>query len=161
MNPYITHLSYKVDKERLLKIANEKRIQQDGGVYKPTREEFSYLKKDVSVVEFIDDEYATQIINDLQLIGMCIPKMGWLKPHAHLTEHVDYETLASINFLLSDDPAPVTCSNIDHYYTAAVLNTQAPHAVKNGDTERILFRIAILEETYESLVARIPYKIED
>jgi hypothetical protein len=154
----ITHLSYKIDKERILKIANDLR-NATGGDYVPPKDEFGYLKDYVSVVEIRDNEYVNQIIKDLELRGTCYPKVGWVKPYTHLTEHVDYETLVSVNFLLSDDLAPVTFGGVDYYYTTALLNPQVPHEVKNGDKERILFRISIVDETYESLVERIPYKL--
>jgi hypothetical protein len=73
--------------------------------------------------------------------------------------HVDNGTQCAINFILSEDAAPVTYDGVDYLYKQALLNTSIPHGVVNGPVERILLKISIFDESYESLAARIKYKL--
>jgi hypothetical protein len=105
--------------------------------------------------------YIKRILEDFELLdNAASPKFHWLAPNSVLETHVDEMTKCSINFLLSSDLAPVTFENKYSFnYKQALLNTKAPHGVKNGPKARLVFRISYHAETYEELSKRIKYKI--
>jgi hypothetical protein len=73
--------------------------------------------------------------------------------------HTDRGTQCSINVILSNQPAPISfriqnkISN--HYYNVALINTQHEHSVQNGSEDRILFKISIFDENFDSVAAKI------
>lgn len=101
-------------------------------------------------------EYINQIMEDFEVTGK--PRFYWLMPNAHLPEHIDYNTKCSINFILSDDEAPVTIEGRDYFYKQALLNTTRPHSVTNGKSLRLLLKISLFDEAFEDLAKRIKYK---
>jgi hypothetical protein len=103
------------------------------------------------------DEHIDKIMRDFEVDGS--PRFYWLEPFADIPQHVDNGTQCSINLIITENPAPITVEGIDYTYQQALLNTTLPHSVTNGDTERIMLKISIFDETYESLSARIKYKL--
>lgn len=101
-------------------------------------------------------EYIEQIMRDFEVNGR--PRFYWLEPNAFLLKHTDHNTTCSINFVLSDDIAPVTIEDQDYYYTQALLNTTKMHSVQNGPKERLILKISIFDESFDSLAERIKYK---
>lgn len=101
-------------------------------------------------------EYSEQIMKDLGIEGS--PRFYWLETNSFLPEHIDNGTQCSINIILSDGVAPITMYGQDIFYSSALLNTQIPHSVKNGDTERILFKISIFNESYEQVKNKLTLK---
>ena len=100
--------------------------------------------------------YIESIIEDFEVDGR--PRFYWLGANLHLPEHVDNTTTCSLNFVLSEDPAPVTVLGENFYYRSASLNTSVLHSVTNGPVERVLFKISIFNESYEDIVKRLKYK---
>jgi hypothetical protein len=100
--------------------------------------------------------YAQKIMNDFGVNGK--PRFYWLSPYTVLPEHVDNGTACSINFVLSDEAAPVTVEGIDYFYTQALLNTSVPHSVTNGAQERVLFKISLFNISYEQMCQSIKFK---
>ncbi len=86
---------------------------------------------------------------------------GWLAnwyfqdSNYFLPEHEDYLTQCSLNFNLGKNPAPVTVNGNDVVYTCSLLNVTKLHSVKNENEERILFKISIYSDTYESYLKRL------
>jgi hypothetical protein len=56
---------------------------------------------------------------------------------------------------LSDDNTAITINDKDYFYKNALLNTTQPHSVKNGNKERLLFKISILNESFEAVANKI------
>ena len=81
------------------------------------------------------------------------PRFYNLPPYCILPEHTDHNTLCSINVLLNSEEkcAPITILGKDYYYDSALLNTQIKHGVKNGEKERILFKLSIFDQTFDEV----------
>lgn len=152
MEPLI-HLNYPLDRDRLLQDsikAREHSLAHTDNRYPDV--DFTYWQK-----SFYTSDYIEQIMRDLEVQGK--PRFYYLEPNTVIPEHTDNGTTCSINIILNDSPAPITFGNTDYYYTMVLLNTSIPHSVKNNDTERILFKISIFDESYEDLANRIKYKL--
>lgn len=83
-----------------------------------------------------------------------------LLANATLPYHTDRSTQCSINMILSEgDPASVKFRRNgveqEYNYRLALLNTQEEHSVENGPEDRILFKISVFDEDYESVAAKI------
>jgi hypothetical protein len=87
----------------------------------------------------------------------CNARFYWQDPHSYLPPHVDNGTQCSLNFVLSDDPAPVTIEDTDYYYKAAFLNTTLMHSVKTGDTPRLLLKFSIFNQSIEDIGYKYKY----
>lgn len=87
------------------------------------------------------------------------PRFYFHAPFFELPEHVDHNTTCSINFVLSDDPAPVTIGGRELVYKQCLLNTTIPHSVKNGPKERILLKLSIFDISFEELAGQIRYRV--
>ena len=96
-------------------------------------------------------------MQDFEVIGS--PRFYWLEPFANIPKHIDNGTQCSINLIITENPAPITIEGVDYTYLQALLNTTLPHSVQNGASERIMLKISIFDETYESLSERIKFKI--
>ena len=143
----ILHLKYTIDKDILLQQAAE--IKSSASVYVDPRPGLGtpdwLIKKHTS-------EYIEKIIADLGINAR--PRFYWLKPFASLKEHTDNGTECSVNFIISENAAPITIEGIDYLYRSALLNTQRRHSVTNGPEERILLKISIFDKTYEEIYAQ-------
>ena len=150
MSP-VTLLDYPLDRERLL--ASAVRARASAQSYQDWR---SNTPMDFWKIAQYNDEYIDQIQNDLGVTGK--PRFYWAAANSIIPTHIDYNTKCAVNFVLSENLAPVTFRGKDYHYTQAVLNTSQPHSVVNGPEERVLFKISVFEESYEELVARIPFR---
>jgi hypothetical protein len=167
MEKYITILNYDVDVDRLVSMANKLEDKWEQSYimkYKGADSELdrveglNHWQQNMQVDK--NDKYIKRILEDFELLpNSAMPKFHWLAPNSVLETHVDERTKCSLNFLLSPDLAPVTFDDKHSFnYNQALLNTKAPHGVKNGPHERLLFRISYHDETYEELSNRIKYK---
>ena len=98
-----------------------------------------------------------KIINDFEVEGS--PRFYFQQPNSCISDHIDNGTLTSINFILSENAAPITFGNDNFYYKQCLLNTQLMHRVNTTSSERILLKISIFNETYNDLAKRIKYKL--
>ena len=104
--------------------------------------------------------YIESVKNDFKVDGD-FHHTGWLSSwyfqdsNYSLPEHTDYLTQCSLNFNLGKNPSPVSVNGNDVVYTCSLLNVQKPHSVQNGDDERILFKISIYSDTYESYLKKL------
>lgn len=151
MEPLI-HLNYHIDKKKLLCEASDAKLKSVG--YTDNR--YPELKLDNWLIGKYNSEYIQYIIDDFEVNGS--PRFYWLLPNSIIPEHVDNNTLCSINIVLTENAAPITINNQNYEYECILLNTQIPHSVKNNDYERIMLKISIFNETYEQLSKRIKYK---
>lgn len=104
-----------------------------------------------------NSSYIERIAADFEI--ECKPRFYFQAPGFNLPEHVDTDTECSINFVLSDDPAPITFADGQVLYKQALLNTKVPHAVFNGSEERILLKLSITNYTFEQMAQRIKFRL--
>jgi hypothetical protein len=145
----VLHLTYNIDKQRLLKEARAIKDQAVG--YTDSR--YPDLKMDDWLVGHHSSEYVEQIMKDFGIKGK--PRFYWLQPHAVIPEHVDNGTLCGLNFILTDQASPITFGDKDYFYEAILVNTSLPHSVINNEHERIMFKISIFDETFEQVAEKI------
>ena len=148
MEPLV-QLNYPLDKQRLLEIANKAYIDADP--YTDPRYDQSL---ESWLISRYDDPYLTKIADDFGVKAK--PRFYWTEPNSIIPEHVDYNTTCSLNFVLSDDPAPVTIEGKDYNYNQCLLNTMLPHSVVNNDKERVLLKLSIFDNTYQDVAKLIP-----
>lgn len=101
-------------------------------------------------------KYFDRVMKDLNIKAK--PRFYWLEANSVLDEHVDLSTTCSVNFILSEDPAPVTIGGKDLVYRQSLLNTLIPHSVTNHGPERILLKFSIFDVSYEDVLSNIPDK---
>jgi hypothetical protein len=148
------HLNYPLDNAVLLESA--KRAREFANPYTDAR--YPGMQMNNWYIGHYTDKHIEKIMSDFGIDGR--PRFYWTEPNSVIPKHVDNGTQCSLNFILSDDPAPITFFGKDYFYTQVLLNTTLPHSVTNGATERILLKISIFDETYEELSARIGYKAD-
>lgn len=152
MHP-LTLLHYPLDTASLLQSAANARLYAEP--YTDSR--YPDLKKEDWYIGRYTDVHIDKIMQDFEVEGS--PRFYWLEPFATIPQHVDNGTQCSINLIITENPAPITIEGVDYTYHQALLNTTLPHSVSNGETERIMLKISIFDETYESLSERIKFKI--
>lgn len=152
MNP-LTLLDYPLDTVALLQSAVSAHLSAEP--YTDSR--YPSLRKEDWYIGRYTDDHVDKIMRDFEVNGS--PRFYWLEPFATIPQHVDNGTQCSINLILTENAAPITIEGVDYTYQQALLNTTLPHSVTNGDTERIMLKISIFDETYESLSTRIKYKL--
>ncbi len=153
MHPDLVLLNYPLDRTQLLADAAAARANAAG--YTDPRLN-GYVFNDWVMAKHTSP-YIESIIKDFEVVGS--PRFYWQEPHAVVPFHVDNGTQCSINFVLSDDPAPVSFADAECVYQQALLNTSVLHGVTNGNTQRILLKISIFNETFEQVRDRIKYKL--
>ena len=90
------------------------------------------------------------------MLGEVRPRFYFLKKDTVIPEHIDDGTKCSINFLLnSKNPAPVTIEGVEYYYKNCLLNTQKIHSVKNDTEDRLLFKLSIFDDDFETVKEKI------
>jgi hypothetical protein len=153
--PPLLHLDYPIDMDLLLRDARgAKAIARGFNELRPGQQ--SRTAQDYFKIGYWDSPYIRKIMNDLGVNGK--PRFYFQEPGSFLDWHTDINTLCSVNMVLSDDPAPISFRSGEMYYRQALLNTTVPHAVKNGPTERILFKISIFDKTFEQVAETIGYR---
>ena len=99
--------------------------------------------------------YAKYLIKRFML-GEVRPRFYFLPKGVEIPEHIDNNTKCSINFLInSKNPAPVTIEGVDYYYKTCLLNTQKMHSVKNNTEDRLLFKLSIFDDDFETVKEKI------
>jgi len=148
----ITRLNYPLDLSRLAPAVEHARSIAQG--YSDHR--YPVPAMNWKIARYTTD-YIEQIGSDFGI--KCDPRFYFASANSIIGTHIDNGTLCSINFILSDDPSPVTFGTNDYVYKQALLNTSIPHGVKNGPVGRVLLKFSIFDESYESLASRIPYRL--
>jgi hypothetical protein len=147
----IVHLNYPLNCELLLHQASEARMFS-----KPyTDNRYPDIQINDWHIGHYSSEYINQIMSDFKVRGK--PRFYWLEPFAEIPEHVDNGTLCSLNFIVSPGPAPIIIEDTEYLYKFVLLNTTLKHKVINNENERIMLKISIFDESFESLANRIPY----
>jgi hypothetical protein len=148
----ITHLDYPLNTELLLEEAREAKKSAINH-FDPR---YPDMKFDEWLIGHYTSEYINKVMDDFGIKGK--PRFFWLEPFAFIPEHTDNGTQCSLNFLLNSNPAAITINGKDYFYQSVLLDTTQPHSVTNNETERLLFKISIFDESYESVANRIKYK---
>jgi hypothetical protein len=148
MQPLL-HLKYELKKDLILKETEEaKQLAKYHTDSRYPLRVFTEWK-----VSMYNGEYIKEIMKDFDVIG--IPRFYWLKPNAIISTHTDNTTKCSLNFLLSETNTAITINGKDYFYKNALLDTTQPHSVKNGNKERLLFKISIENENFETVANKI------
>lgn len=147
MTQPLIHLNYPLDKSAIL--AKLSSLKESSTPYSDYRGTTNFWK-----IAKTYDPIFLKIMHDFGINGK--PRVYWLAPNAVLPDHIDNGTTCSLNFILSDDPAPVTIEGKQYTYQQCLLNTSIMHGVKNTDTERILLKISILDKPFEQVAKIIP-----
>lgn len=148
MEPII-HLTYKVDKNQLLKEAEIFKSQAVG--YTDSR--YPDLKLDEWLIGRGTTAYINSIMKDFDIEGK--PRFYYLQPFATIPEHVDNGTLCSLNFVLTENASPIMFGNKEYYYESVLLDTTVPHKVINNQNERVMLKISIFDLTFEQAYHKI------
>lgn len=90
------------------------------------------------------------------------PRFYSLDANTYLMNHIDHNTLCSINIIIGDEddkPAPVIFEGgemhkrpeggLKMHYKSALFNTTKMHGVINDNEDRILLKISIFDKTYD------------
>jgi len=83
------------------------------------------------------------------------PRFYMLNANTVLQQHTDLGTLCSLNFILSDIPAPVIFGDTKVSYKYALLDTTKSHGVVNNDKDRLLFKMSIFNETFDEVKEKL------
>jgi len=147
----LLHTSYPLDKTLALSIALSQRSQA---------EPYSDHRVPEGMPDWLichdSSEYIQKVISDIGL--ECKPRFYYMAENFNLPEHIDNGTKCSLNFILSDNTAPVTIQGQDYYYTQALLNTSVLHGVKNSGTERVLLKLSVFNLDFEQVSNHLKLK---
>jgi hypothetical protein len=157
-NIFIFNYEFNIQK---LKDEYQSRIDQfkEYAAYKPDGSPVVYEGKEVilphwKVVRFIEFDYANEICEIFKIKAR--PRFFVQDANSTLRMHKDSGTECSINILLDyKNPAKVDFEDQSYSYNQCLLNTQNIHGVKNTNEKRILFKLSIRDETYESVCRKI------
>ena len=98
-----------------------------------------------------------KMMEDFGVLHNGSPRFYFLAPNFTLPRHTDNNTTCSFNFILSDEPAPISFDDEDISYYQGLLNTTVPHSVRNGPKERILLKISIFDKSFEEIAKTLKY----
>lgn len=156
-NEYLYDLDISIDRNWCLQVY--KKVSEDAVTYTDNVHRSS---DDWKISRLNSFAYADEIMDDLGLLDFVSDyrsRFYLLEANALLTTHVDVGTKCSLNFILCDNPAPVTFEDTENfYYQNCLFNTSIPHSVINGPEDRILFKISIFDKTFDEVKQRIKYK---
>lgn len=148
---YLTEIDLPFDKEKLLKEYKDHENDmipvynssthaldwyknQDTWLFnkKPTYNENTEVKKLQSLVE--------TILGGKKLSGS--PRFVLQKANSNLPMHVDWETTASLNIIISDHAGPIEFEEYGEIlYKCALLNVKSPHRVPPYPKDRLFLKI--------------------
>lgn len=149
----LTLLDYPINNEWWLDYANE--LRSKAVPYSDTRYELSvdhwltYVPDHCPEIDKIKKDFNIEAKS----------RFYWLLPNSKIPEHVDNGTLCSLNFIFSENAAPINIEGKEYFYKQALLDTSKPHSVNNGKEERVMFKLSIHDQSYEQLLSKIPYKL--
>ena len=146
----LAHLNYKVNKDILL--LESDRARKSSKDYTDSR--YPEVKIDNWKRSSHTSDYIKKIIDDFGVAGK--PGFYYLQPNANIITHTDNGALCAISFLLSENNTALTIDAKDYHYENALLDTTLPHGLKkNGNTERVQFKISIKNENFLSVYNKL------
>ncbi len=153
----LININFGFDRERLLEEAN-----QLAGY-----ETFIDPKYNTPIsgwqIKKINSSYGLEISNFLKdyfQLKDISPRFFIQPPGVSIMFHRDRETKCSFNFVLSDDPDPISFRHRQVVYKTALLNTSIEHAVLNPKNRRILFKVSVFDKTFEEIKNSLPSKFQ-
>jgi hypothetical protein len=152
MTEKITLIDYPLDVLYLKDLAERKRASAElhhDNRYTKIFNEYMSVK--------INDDYVNKIISDFEITAK--PKIYYQAPNYYLPMHIDNGTQCSLNFLISDDLAPITFEDGEFFYHQCLLNTQVKHSVLNTQKERILLKFSIFDKSYNEVLKTLKYVV--
>lgn len=81
----------------------------------------------------------------------------WQGPNVLLPPHVDYGSTVTLNFVLTDDPAPITIDGVEYYYKQGLINSGIKHWVQNGPDPRLILKITVYDKTFEEVAKNLKW----
>ena len=105
------------------------------------------------VARHITFNYSDELCRTFNVNGK--PRFYIVIANSELPQHSDHGTLCSINVLLTDNPAPIQFGNDEYVYMQSLINTQNMHGVINGNEDRLLFKLSIFDESFETVADKI------
>jgi hypothetical protein len=115
------------------------------------------------LIKRISSGYAFDLSNYLKdrfKLNDCRPRFYIQEPGISIPFHTDRGTKCSFNFVLSDNPDPISFRDRTVIYKTALLNTSIEHAVLNPKTKRILFKVSVLDKTFKEIRDVLPLKLQ-
>jgi len=144
----ILKFDFDLDVNHLLEIWSKIKNKQVN--YKDDR--FDEVSSHFKIIKH-DFEYAKELSKIFNVESK--PRFYILDANTILNQHTDFGTLCSLNFILSDDPAPIIFDDIEFTYKYALLDTTKSHGVINNDKDRLLFKMSIFNETFEEVKEKL------
>lgn len=150
-SPDLYNFKYEYDKPLLVKQA----LDMIG--YAPFTDPLNNEVYDKWLIKHVDTGYGREIANEFSALLGCKIKARFYRQYVGYTLdfHKDRGTLCSINFVLNDNPDPIRFRYGEFYYTTALLNVQAEHAVSAVTKDRLLFKLSIFDLSYETVKLRL------
>ena len=103
-----------------------------------------------NIIEFPEVERIHRILEYVTESKDIRPRFYRQKKNFEIPPHKDLNTTCAVNFLVSQEPGPITFTDIgDIYYKVALLNLQQEHSVKKSEGERILLKFSFFDVSYE------------
>jgi|TARA_R110001592_G_scaffold234837_1_gene492639 hypothetical protein len=136
---------FDVDREWLL----EKALQE------PRRQFYHHGKKEERIEGYkyaiIDYPELQELVGRFALAikGRWNMKFVYIAPNTTIGWHKDWGTKCAFNWVINGNNAAIKYRDRPYAYSSAIINTQEEHMVKNNDRERILFKIALFDKSYE------------
>ena len=152
MQDKITLINYPLDMPYLKDLAERKRSEADlhyDNRYTKIFNQYTSVK--------INDPYVIQVMKDFEVNAK--PKIYYQAPNYYLPMHTDNGTQCSINFIISDDAAPIIFEEGEFFYKQCLLNTQVKHSVLNLNKERILLKFSIFDKTYNDVLKTLKFRV--
>lgn len=115
------------------------------------------------LIKRIDSGYGSIISNFFKnyfQLKDCRPRFYIQEVGVSIPFHKDRGTQCSFNFVLTDDPDPITFRDETLIYTTALLNTSVDHAVLNPKKKRILFKLSIFDKSFDEIKNVLPSKLQ-
>ena len=104
-------------------------------------------------IKHIIDGYAyevAQTFNSVLGLQKSKPRFYILRAGVTLGLHIDRGTECSFNFVLTGS-SKITFEDREEYYEQALLNTQVMHGIINPQDDRVLYKISVFNQNFETV----------
>ena len=128
-------------------------LKHNEKLYKSPRGTYAHWKviRNEDMTSKIVTDFTYNIQRMFSMHGKVDGRFYKLDANQYLAPHMDNKTQCCINFILNDNPAPITIQDIPYTYKQALINTRMSHSVRNGNTDRILFKISIFHVCFDEV----------
>lgn len=134
-------------------LAEYERIQENEINYARGGGEAPYWKviRDEQLQSSLAESYRDFIVDSYGIQGKTNISFYRLLANETLPWHTDTDTKCAFNFILNGEAAPVTYESGSYEYKQALIRTDIPHMVKNGNKDRILYKISIFDMSFDEV----------